>query len=373
MKKILILGLAVTTLTSCISDIKDTIVKNNEVGKQDLRYYADKTVNNLEVPPDLTKPTQKNAINLDKFISNDKNLTTFDESEIKLVNRVNTKNINVEVKKFGDRRWLLVKKDANYVWNAAQNFLKDSGFRILKSDKQIGILETNFLQNVEDIPNQNLGLIRSMFKNAFKANYTLPTLDKYRIRLEVGDDNTTEVYLTLKSMREVVTNKGLSDENTIWQEKEADKSVETEMLYRFMVYLGSDNAAAKDKIENAKAQERIRVAVAKDINNMAKLQFQLGREDTWEAVAWALDKLTIDIDDRDKKDASFYVNIANTEERGLMSRIFGDEAIKKNFRIKIRDLGNRVSEVYFIDLSGENSETTQTFSNTLFTKIANQF
>jgi hypothetical protein len=29
------------------------------------------------------------------------------------------------------------------------------------------------------------------------------------------------------------------DENTIWQARPKDQSLETEMLYRFMVYLGS--------------------------------------------------------------------------------------------------------------------------------------
>ena len=371
--KIILTSVSVVILTSCIGDIKNTIKKSTEVGKQDIRYYADKTVNNLEIPPDLTKPSQKNSLNLDKFIDDDKNLTTFDESKIKTINSIKTKNISISVKRSDNRRWLIVGKNADYIWKEAKEFLKDSGFRILKENKKIGILETNFLESRANIPNQNLGLIRSMFKNAFKARYALPTLDKYRIRLEVIDKNTTEVYLSLKSMREVVTNKGLDNENTIWQEKDADTSVEAEMLYRLMIYLGSDKVIAKEKMEAASIQNKISVGLKAGINGFAKMQFNLNNNETWDAISWGFDKLNIDIADRDKGDGSLYINVAGVTERGIMSRIFGDTAIKENFQIKVKSINKNFSEVYFIDLSRENSESTKEFSKNLFAKIVEQF
>jgi outer membrane protein assembly factor BamC len=373
MNKIITLLVISITLSSCISDITDKIKQETKVGKNDIRYYADKTVSNLEVPPDLTKPNRKNALDISKFIDDDKSLTNFDENEIKIINSIKNKNIDIEVKKNDNYRWLVVQKDANFVWNTANEFLKDSGFSIVKSNKSIGIMETNYLENVESIPSKNLGVIRSMFKDAFAARYALPTLDKYRIRLETIDENTTEVYLSLNSMREVVTNKGLANENTIWQEKEADKSIEAEMLYRLMIYLGSDNNIAKEKIEKATDSNNISVKVTSGLNGFSKLQFNLDKNKTWDALSWAIDKLGINIEDRDKNDYSLYLNIANDKDRGIMSKIFGDEAIKKSVRIKIKQISTSLSEVYFLDISGENTEKTKQFSGSLFHKIAQQF
>jgi outer membrane protein assembly factor BamC len=373
MKKIIVLLISIIALSGCFSDIKDSIKERTKVGKQDIRYYADKTVNNLEVPPDLTRPSQKNALKLNTFIDDDKNLTTFDDEEVKIINSIKNKNIDIEVQRSGTNRWLIVKKDANFVWNAATDFLKDSGFRILKSNKSIGIMETNYLENKVDIPNQNLGLIRSMFKKAFQASYALPTLDKYRVRLEKIDATTTEVYLSIHSMREVTTNKGEKNENTIWQEKETDKAMEVEMLYRLMVYLGSDNNIAKAKIEKATDSNNIVVKIASGLGGFAKLQFNQNKDKTWDSVAWALDKLNIEIDDRDKADYSVYLNIANEEERGIISRIFGDDAIKQNVRMKIKQISPQLSEVYFIDIAGENNEESKQFSKNLFAKIQQQF
>lgn len=371
MKKLTLLLTTSIFLSSCISDIKEQIKDETKVDKTNIRYYADKTVNNLEVPPDLTKPNHKNALHLDKFIDDDKNLTTFDDNEEKIISSIKNQNIDIEVKRSGAKRWLIVKKDADFVWNTAREFLKDLGFRILKSNKNIGIMETNYLENKVDIPNQNLGLIRSMFKSAFKARYALPTIDKYRIRLENIDNNTTEVHLSIHSMREIATNKGEKNENTIWQEKETDKDMEIEMLYRLMVYMGSEKSMAKDKITEATNKQHIKVNLTTGLGGNAKLQFALDRNKTWDAISWAFDKLNIDIDDRDKGDYSFYLNIANEKERGIMSKLFGDEAIKQNIRIKIKQISPTLSEVYFIDVSGEND--VKDFSKALFTKIKQQF
>ena len=371
--KIIIISIVIL-LQGCINDIKNTIKESTtNIGKQDIRYYADKTVNNLEIPPDLTKPIQKNALNLDALVDTSENLTTFDEREIKLINKIKNKNIDIEVKKSGDRRWLVVKKDANYIWKISQNFLKDSGFRIKSSNEKIGIMETNYLENKEDVPSRNLGFIRSMFKKTFKARYALPTIDKYRIRIESINKNTTEVYLSLSSMREVVTNKGSESENTIWQEKQSDKLTENEMLYRLMIYLGSDNSVAKEKIQQATTQNKIAVINKIGINGFAKLEFKLGRKDTWDAMSWAFDELNISIEDKDFKDSSFYIYVANEEEKGIISSIFGDDAIKQNFQIKIKQLKNNLSEVYFIDLSSEKEDSTKKFSQILFDKIAKKF
>jgi len=370
---IIFISLSSIMLTSCVNDIINAVKKDTKTNTQDIRYYADKTVNNLEIPPDLTNPRQKNALKLDKFIDDDKDLTVFDESKIRTINKIKTKNINIEVKRSANRRWLIVSKNSNYVWRETQEFLKDSGFSFLKENKKIGILETNYLESREEIPNKNLGVIRSMFKNAFKSRYSLPTVDKYRIRLEVIDEDTTEVYLTLHSMREVATNKGLENENTIWQEKDADKSIELEMLYRMMVYLGSTDNSAKEKIASATDKKIIKPVLKTGINGFAKLQFNLDKTSTWDAISWAFDKLTIDIEDKDKNDSSFYISVVNDKEKGIMSKIFGDSAIKKNFQIKIKNISENFSEVYFVDLRHENSKTTKEFSKVLFEKVIKQF
>jgi outer membrane protein assembly factor BamC len=171
MNKIIILSTMGVILSGCFDkNIKEDINQSSKIGNKGIRYYADKTVNNLEIPPDLTIPDKKNALIIDQFVDNDENITTFDENKIEILSGIKGQNININVKKNNNIRWLVVNKDANFVWDATRGFLKDSGFSILKSNKNIGILETNYLENKENIPNKNLGVIRSMFKKLLKQD-----------------------------------------------------------------------------------------------------------------------------------------------------------------------------------------------------------
>jgi outer membrane protein assembly factor BamC len=174
-------------------------------------------------------------------------------------------------------------------------------------------------------------------------------------------------------MREVVTNKGLDNENTIWQEKDADKSIETEMLYRLMVYLGSNNNVAKEKIKKAVDNKHIITQVSSGLNGFSKLQFNLNKDKTWDAISWAIDKLGVDVEDRDKNEYSFYLNVVNDKKRGIMSKIFGDDAIKQNISLKIKQINNKLSEVYFVDIGGINNNKAKELSDDLFYKISQQF
>jgi outer membrane protein assembly factor BamC len=105
----------------------------------------------------------------------------------------------------------------------------------------------------------------------------------------------------------------------------------------------------------------------------AKLVFHIDEKETWNSVGWALDELNVDIDDKDVKERSFYIDVARTEDKGFFSSIFGDEAIKKTFQILVRRKDNNVTEVFFNDLTEENEQETIDFSHDFLGSIANLF
>ena len=90
-------------------------------------------------------------------------------------------------------------------------------------------------------------------------------------------------------------------------------------------------------------------------------------------MGWALDQLNVDVEDKDVKEGSFYINVARTEDQGLWSRMFGDDAIKKSFQILVRQTASDATEVYFNDISEENEQATIDFSHEFLGNIAKQF
>jgi len=363
------------SLGGCISLDKEE-EKQAGLGERSINYYSDKTVTSLEIPPDLTKPSSQNAFKLSEYVSVQEDTISFSEKDnaIKEASSILRAPSNVEVKKAGERRWLVVDKKPDAVWNLSKSFFKSHGFSIKKTNKKIGIMETDYLESHAEIPDQSLGVIRSMLKKALKARYALPIVDKYRIRIEPTDNgNKSEVYLTLTSMVEVITGEGGEAENTIWQSQEKDQDLETEMLYRLMTFLGSDHAIAREKIIAAKEEKNLAVSVADGVGGYAKLVFSLNQYDTWDNVGWALDQLEVDVEDKDVKEGSFYINVARTEDLGIFSRMFGDDAVKKSFQIIVKQTGTDKTEVYFNDLSEENEQATIDFSHEFLGNIAKQF
>ena len=277
-------------------------------------------------------------------------------------------------KKSGDRRWLLIKKDPEFVWNLVGDFFKQEGFVIKVSNKKIGLMETDYLENKPEIPAQSVGLIRSMFQKALKARYSLPILDKFRVRIEPTEDKgSTQLFLSVSSMQEVVTNSGKEDENTIWQYREKDLALEVEMLYKIMLHLGGDKAISRERILQAKEENTIEAVLTQGFNGYSKLVFNTDLLDTWDNFSWALDQIDAEIEDKDILEKSIYVNMVRTSDMGIFTRIFGDEAVKKTFKLSLRASNKNSTEVVFTDISGENEEDTVSFSKDLFTKIREQF
>ena len=340
-----------------------------------MNYYADKTVKSLVVPPDLTKPNSQNSFRISEYVPNvNENIVNFSDSEAaKDKNtKILAKNSDISVERAGQRRWLVINKNSDIVWELTKDFIKRQGFSIKKSDKKIGIIETDFLENYPEIPEQSLGFFRSMLSKALTARYTLPIIDKYRIRIEPITEDKTELHLSLFSMQEKLAKSG-NVESTIWESYEKDYSIETEMLYRLMVFISGDQAGAREKILKSSEKKDIKVSIDRNFNGYAKLIFQASTIDTWDNINWALDQLNVDIEDKDIKERSFYIKAVRTSDVGIISKLLGTEALSKTFQILIKPVENLSTEVIFNDVSGENEQDTKDYSFEFFEKIQKLF
>jgi len=366
-------------LNGCFSEeTKQTIKENRvELGDVKINYYSDKSVTSLEVPPDLTKPAYENSFRLSEYVSdinpNTVNLTNKEKLE-EQKQKVFTVPSDIQVKKSGTRRWLVVDKSPDLIWDLSRQFLKEQGFVIKKSNKKIGVMETDYLENKPDIPAKSMGWARSMLQSTIdNVSYTLPSVDSYKVRIEPTESvNKSEVHLSVSSMAEVITGTG-KDETTLWQSKERNIALENEMLYRLMLYLGGDSADARERIINAKEEGKIAVSLADGIIGYAKLQFKLNLIDTWDNMSWALSDLNVNIEDKDLKEKAFYIQVVRTSDKGIMSKIFGEDAIYSSYQLQLKELSPNLTEVYFNDISEVNEIETKQFSYEFLGKIQKLF
>jgi outer membrane protein assembly factor BamC len=338
-------------LTSC-SMVSDPIKKVG-LGGRVVNYQGDDTIDSLVIPPDLTKPNSQGL-----FVENIGVIDqTYKVTEVQ----------NVEVKRDAHRRWLLVDMPSSEVWSLSKEFFRSFGFKIEKENQKIGILETDYLEIDTKVPDKSLGVIRAALSKALNTQYGLPIADKYRIRIEsLSDPNQSEVYLTLTSIGEVV--KG---EQRLWQPRDKDVEVETEMLLNLMVFLGSDRSEAINKIQASNEKTESPVSVIKSESGYATLVFQYNKNQAWGYLGWALDELDVDVEDRDVIDGSYYINVV--ADKGFFSKLLSTVSLTQSYQLVVKQLDESYSQVIFVDLSEENEQDTIDYSFDFFNELAAKF
>ena len=342
----------ISILAVSCSKVSDT-VKKSGLGSRTLNYQSDEKVDSLIIPPELTSPNSQGLFSEIVEVNND----------VSIIKKVQ----NVEVMRDKYRRWLLVDLPPREVWKLSKDFFRSYGFKIEKENQNIGLLETDYLQIDTDVPDQSLGVIRSMLSKALNTKYGLPIADKYRIRLESVDNlNKTEVYLTLASIEEVV-----QGDVRVWQHRMKDVELETEMLLTLMVFLGSERSSAIDSIESTENKDQSLISVIESSNGFANLSLPFDKKQSWNYIGWALDELDIDVEDRDLIDGSFYINIS--QNNGFLSRLFSTSSDSKTYKLLISQNDELYSQVIFVDLSEEVNQRDIEFSFALFENIAAKF
>ena len=83
------------------------------------------------------------------------------------------------------------------------------------------------------------------------------------------------------------------------------------------------------------------------------------------------DELSVDIDDRDQIEGSYFINV--TPDKGFFSKLLASASITKTYQLILKEYTNSQTRVIFVDLSEENDEKTISYSTELFDQIASKF
>ena len=328
-------------------------VKKIGLGSRVVNYQADEKVGSLIIPPDLTAPSSQGAFTEVIEVNNDDNIAQ--------------KVQNVEVMRDKYRRWLVVDMPTSEVWSLSKEFFRSYNFKIEKENQKIGILETDYLDIEKKVPDKSLGAIRASLAKVLQTQYGLPIADKYRVRIEsVEGQSKSEVYLTLASIGEVV-----SGATRVWQPRDKDVELETEMLLKLMVFLGNDRVEAISKIQSNTSSSNAAIEVIASESGYATLTFPYNKKQAWSYLGWALDELGVDVDDRDVIEGSFLIK-ANPN-KGFFSKLLGSMDKDTTYQLIIKEVGASQSTVIFVDLSEENEQDIINYSVELFNQIASKF
>ena len=242
------------------------------------------------------------------------------------------------VERDGQIRWVHVNAPAEKVWPVLQDFWPSVGLSVKNQDAASGVMQTEWAENKANLPKD---IIRQTLGKILDTVYDTGERDQYRARMERNSDGTCNIYITHRSMVEVLT--GSQQESTMWQPGASDPQLEAEMLTRLAQKLDYEfNPDAKPAEQ--KAVEEIAAVKYEPASELVKRENGTAEavivkdpfDRAWRRVGVALDRGGFDVYDRDRSQGLFMIKYLDpdyeTEEKGkqgFFTRMFSKgEAIE---------------------------------------------
>ena len=232
--------------------------------------------------------------------------------------------------------------------------MKD-GLVVREQNPKTGYMETEWAENRAKLPQD---IIRRTVGKIIDFAYSTGEQDQYRVRLERNDDDTTDIYISHRSMVEVMT--GRDNESSVWQPGPTDPTMEAEMLQRLALRIDAEfNPEASGQEQEANAQQ-----IAKDLEikpvapkaaiengsdgKAAAVVLDEGFDQAWRRLGLVIDRMGFELVDRDRTAGWYLVRYLDPayeakvkESRGFFANVFGsDEAIEApTYRLHLGDEG----------------------------------
>jgi outer membrane protein assembly factor BamC len=268
---------------------------------------------------------------------------------------------DVRIERSGDQRWLVVKRPADKLWEPVKDFWQENGFLLAMDQATLGIMETDWAENRAKIPQD---FIRNSVGKLLDSLYSTAERDKFRTRLETNAAGETEIYITHRGVIEVYTAE--RSDQTVWQPRASDPELVAEFLRRLMVSLGSTPEQAKAMVASTGSAKSISTLAT--VNGRPVVQIAEDFDRAWRRVGLALDRTGFTVEDRDRKQGTYFVRYVSNDvgnpEPGFFGKLFGGTSPKsaeaQKYQITVKSQGE-ATVVSILDAKGapETSDTAQ--------------
>ncbi len=314
-----------------------------DFSKDKIQYETSASRAPLEVPPDLTQvPTS------DRYAVPSRPQTVLASQQAEVTQNTNVvQNASTvlpegeiaKVVREGNSRWIHVNLTPEQAWPIVQDFWNTIGLSLARQDAATGVMETNWAENRAKLPQD---IIRASLGKVIDLVYSTGERDQYRARMERSAKGGTDIFITHRSMVEVVKSIGGDNETTVWQPGPNDPELEAELMTRMAQRINMEfdpKAKAQPKEEREKAVEELTryqpVETVSELEQNAEgvvtsLFVKEGFERAWRRVALAIDRMGFTVEDRDRSRGFFLVRYLDEEyeekkrdEQGFWSNAFG--------------------------------------------------
>ena len=292
-------------------------------------YKSSRSVQPLEVPPDLTSSAVRDTLPIpgvgatySQYASEAAGAGA--QAAVAVLPEVD----DARIERSGDSRWLVVAMTPEEIWPRLRDFWNEQGFILETEEPGIGLMETEWAARHTPLPG---GILKQTILRITGGLYGVTFRDRYRTRIERGTEpDTTDIHISHRGAEQTV----LGDERThlqqdtvperVWQPRPSDSGLEAEMLSRLMLFLGVDEERA-DAMVAAGAPAASLARLVREEGGAMALDLDEGFSPAWRRVGLALDRTGYIVEDRDRSRGLFFVrsngadDAAQDEDEGWFS------------------------------------------------------
>lgn len=331
----------------------------SSINGEKIDYRGTYKAPSLDVPPDLTQLSKETRYTVVGGAVSASGYQGNQPSANKAPTAASSMG-DVRIERQGTQRWLVVNRPADKLWGPVKEFWTDNGFALTQDQDTLGIMETEWAENRAKIPQD---FIRTALGKVLDGLYSTSERDKFRTRLERDANGNTEIYISHRGMIEVYTSE--TKDSTRWQPRPTDPELEAEFLRRLMVRLGATKEQAATMVATTSGAPAKSTASVSTVNGQQVVLIEEGFDRAWRRVGLALDRTGFTVEDRDRKQGTYFVRYASDKdanEPGFFAKLFSSEkaidALK--YQITVKSQGE-VTTVAVQDAKGapDNSSNAQ--------------
>ncbi len=307
-----------------------------------LNYKTSKVTNPLEIPPDLTQSSMDDVLAVPELSGADNaNLSTY-QNERGTVSEQSLAHSLKNVHRSGDATWVEINARPDVVFDNAKLFWTRNGLNLSRVDKNIGIMETDWLEAQPNMPTTGIARLISTVVSPLSDT---DMRDKFRTRIDY-DGQKTFVYVThYGATKEEVNLQGKvikSSHNKkdakhfAWVASSRNPELEVEMLRRLNLYLnqrGNQNVASTDDGKSSAIQ------FSQLADGTPVLVMNTDFNKAWALLGIAIDRAGYALDGQNRQNGTYsFAKITDKKVGFIIKKIDRDI---QNYTIGLADQGNQ--------------------------------
>lgn len=266
-------------------------------------YQQAKSVNSLEIPPDLTAPDTSVALRVPSAETTvrAKDLASATPG-VQKVSRVLLSPEKLRLVSSGEVVYIQTPDAPAMLWPKLRAFWPEQGLSLRQDRPELGFMETEWVENRATLPKSKIPFFARFLDTVYSTN----TLDKFRLRLEQDAEGNTLIYIRHQGLEEV--SRGDSG-GFIWQPRPSDPNLEAAVLRQLLLYLGASDEQVNAQLAKVE-QQAPRASQRSDSEGRPVILVNLPYGQTRTLTRQAIERLggRIDDENRDARTLTFVVD-----------------------------------------------------------------